>query len=107
MILAAIAFLCATPQATDGDTIRCADNRRIRIFGIQAPELATGGIPSKRNLQRLINGGLRCISDGSTSYSRTVAICQNRKGQDIAMEQVKAKHAFVWCRYAKGTYDGC
>lgn len=35
------AILCQAPRAVDGDTIRCANlSERVRLFGIDAPELA-------------------------------------------------------------------
>ena len=33
-------FSCAVASITDGDTLRCADGTRVRIAGIDAPEIS-------------------------------------------------------------------
>ena len=63
--LASGAFVCAAPVAVDGDTLRCRDQGRVRLIGIDAPELpghcragrvcvAGDAAASKAHLARLV-----------------------------------------------------
>jgi endonuclease YncB( thermonuclease family) len=105
-MLAAI-ILCITPIATDGDTLRCASGDRVRIYGIQAPEIGKPGAEiSKINLQALVRGGVSCVQKG-TSYNRKVGICHNRSGQDVGREQIRRGVAYEWCKYSRNRYGGC
>lgn len=104
-------FLCAIAWVIDGDTFACGDARRVRLAGIDAPELH--GCPprrrctpgnaraSKLNLERLANGRTaRCRAVG-TSYGRTLAFCQVR-GRDLACQQLRAGYAVR--RYSFGPF---
>lgn len=78
-------FLCTVAAVTDGDTLRCTDSTRVRLAGIDAPELhacprtrtcAPGDAQaSKRALERLATGTLQCRHVG-WSYRRRVAWCE-------------------------------
>lgn len=106
-------FLCAVASIHDGDSLRCADGTRIRLAGIDAPELAAchgrrGRIcvpgdaqASKRALEHLIAGRtLRCRAVG-TSYGRVTAWC--RAGSvDISCALVRGGYAARWDRYWRG-----
>jgi micrococcal nuclease len=61
--------------AIDGDTLRCEGNLRLRLNGIDAPELSEyGGYNSKQRLSFLIRGAkLRWIPLKKDRYGRTVA----------------------------------
>ena len=65
-------FTCKVESTTDGDTFRCDDNTRVRIHGIDAPELATPEGPASRNaLQALIEARtLACEQNGTKLQSR-------------------------------------
>lgn len=95
-------FSCSVASITDGDTLRCADGTRIRIAGIDAPEIspcspgrkcvAGDAQASKRSLASLAAGRvLQCRRVG-TSYKRIVAFCSVR-GVDLSCAQVRAGQA--------------
>lgn len=102
-------FLCLVASVTDGDTLRCSDGTRVRIAGIDAPELAghcarnrqcTPGDPiaARNSLVALSqNKILRCNSVG-TSYNRVLAHC-TVSGQSIGCAQVRRGQAVL--RYSE------
>jgi endonuclease YncB( thermonuclease family) len=101
-------FSCSVASITDGDTFRCADGTRVRLAGIDAPEVsacvkgrqcvAGDGQASKRSLAGYASGRvLRCEPVG-TSYKRVVAFC-SAGTLDLSCAQVKAGQAVV--RYAR------
>lgn len=104
-ILASAAFLCASPGVTDGDTLRCRDGTRVRIWGIQAPERHEPGGPAATLAMSRIVGreDLTCQRKG-TSYRRVVARCRLPSGQDVAAELVRQGHARDWPEFSGGTY---
>lgn len=85
LTLLAASIACASPTATDGDTIRCG-SERVRLLGIDAPELpghcrrgrrcAPGNaLASKRSLSRgLSQGPVRIERITTDRYGRTVAV---------------------------------
>ncbi len=95
-------FICMVASVTDGDTFRCQDGRRIRLAGVDAPELrghcrpgrrCTPGDPiaSRGALRTLIEGrGLICRQVGR-SYGRILATCRYR-GIDVACVQLMRGH---------------
>jgi len=103
-----IAFACAVLYVSDGDTLRCQDGTRVRLAGIDAPEMAghcrpgrvcTPGDPlaSRAALSRLAAGRtLSCRSVG-TSYNRVVAFC-SAGGADLSCSMVRTRRAVA--RYA-------
>jgi endonuclease YncB( thermonuclease family) len=95
-------FTCQVATITDGDTLRCTNGTRVRLAGIDAPEIsecargrqcaAGDGLASKRSLASFATGQtLRCNPVG-TSYKRVVAFC-SASGLDLSCAQVKAKKA--------------
>jgi endonuclease YncB( thermonuclease family) len=105
-------FSCAVSNVTDGDTLRCGE-RRVRLYGIDAPELpghcrpgrrCTPGDPyaSTANLRRLVGAGaLQCEQKDIDAYGRTVARC-SAAGQDLSCGQVEGgfavrRYGWVWC----------
>jgi endonuclease YncB( thermonuclease family) len=95
-------FSCSVASVTDGDTLRCTDGTRVRIAGIDAPEVspcaagrqcvAGDGQASKRALAGLASGRtLSCRAVG-TSYKRVVAFC-SAGGVDLSCAQVSAGQA--------------
>lgn len=104
-------LLCAVATVHDGDTLRCTDGTRIRIAGIDAPELEgcqgrTGricvpgnGQASRRYLEQLAaRQTLRCRPNG-TSYQRVTAFCVNERGIDLSCAMVASGYAIRWDRY--------
>lgn len=91
----------------DGDTFYLEGHRtRIRLWGINAPEMAQeGGNASKSYLTTLIqNKRLRCHLRGKDRHNRFVALCALPDGTDIAAAMIEAGHAKEHRRYSKGYY---
>lgn len=105
-------FLCAVASITDGDTFRCSSGVRIRLAGIDAPELpghcqrwrqCTPGDPfaAKASLARLALGReARCEAVGR-SYRRVLAFC-SIGGSDLACAQLRGSYAVR--RYSFGPW---
>lgn len=100
----AAALICTSPGVVDGDTLRCADGTRIRLWGISAPErYEIDGPASTRALARIVAGQtMRCIPKGR-SYERIVARCFVG-GRDVGGEMVRQGFAADWPRYSRGFY---
>lgn len=101
-------FTCDVAKITDGDTLRCASGVRIRLAGIDAPEIspcapgrkcvAGDGAASRLSLAGLASARtLRCEAVG-TSYKRIVAFC-SANGVDLSCAQVRAGRAVT--RYSE------
>lgn len=100
MFLAAALILSCT--VTDGDTIRCGDER-IRLTGIDAPEMSTcprrrrcapgDGPTSKRNLRAILQSGeMSIVRLGQDRYGRTLAAVYV-DGRNVACAQIAAGQA--------------
>lgn len=102
-ILAA-AFVCANPGIVDGDTLRCADGTRVRLWGVNSPERhEPAGPAATRAVARIIGGRtIRCERKGK-SYERIVARC-TVNGRDIAAEMVRQGHAVDDPKFSRGAY---
>lgn len=89
----------------DGDTIDIG-GRRIRLAGIDAPELDHPyGKAARSTLIRLSKGQvIRAEFDGQASYERTMATCYLPDGRDLSAEMVKAGMAIDWPKYSGGRY---
>lgn len=114
-MIAAIAFVCTTPVAVDGDTLRCGGQGLVRLLGIDAPELpghcragrvctAGDGAESKRGLADLIAGRVvRCEANQRDNYGRLLARC-SAGALDLSCAMVArgfAVERYVrlrWCR---------
>lgn len=92
----------------DGDTIGRGKDR-IRIWGIDAPELSEpGGKASRDHLRALIAGqALACTMIERDRYGRRVMRCTLPNGADLACQMVAAGHAEDWPRYSGGAFAGC
>lgn len=99
------AFVCLMPGAHDGDTFRCQDGTRVRVWGVDSPELKTpAGPAATRALANMITGhNLTCERKGK-SYDRVVALCRLEDGRDIAAEMVRQGQAVDWPKFSKGYY---
>lgn len=70
----AVAETCANARAVDGDTIRCANGRKIRLKDVYAPELnQSGGRAAKERLGSAVNGKTFSYKPEGKSYGRDVA----------------------------------
>ena len=116
----AFAFISNNITVTDGDTIRM-DGERIRIWGIDAPELKQSclqadhswfcGIKAREAFLKFIEGAsLRCEVVHKDRYSRKVSRCfiistdSRVNGKDIGAEMVRSGWALDYERYSRGTY---
>lgn len=99
---------CNNPRVLDGDTIDCG-GRRIRLQGIDAPEMpghcppgrrCTPGDPHKSRdfLRGMATGAVICEGTDTDRYGRTVARCSSG-GRDLSCEMIRAGHAVP--RYAQ------
>lgn len=89
----------------DGDTI-VLDNVRIRLAGIDAPELDhPWGVKSKWALVQLCKGQtVTARIRPELSYDRLVAECFLPDGRDLAAELVRAGLALDWPKFSGGKY---
>ncbi len=70
----AFAETCANARAIDGDTIRCANGRKIRLKDVYAPEMnQRGGQAAKDRLGSAVNGKTFSYKPEGNSYGRDVA----------------------------------
>jgi endonuclease YncB( thermonuclease family) len=94
----------------DGDTFTLSgESRRIRVWGLDAPERNhPGGSAATATLRNLISGKvLRCQLRDMDRYGRHVAQCFLPDGRDIAAEMIRAGVATEYCRYSRGYYGTC
>lgn len=110
-ILTAAALAC-TPVATDGDSIRCGDER-IRLLGVDAPEMGpckpagracVGGDPvaSRDALaSALARGQVTVERVGKDRYGRTLALVW-AGGVNLNCAQVRAGHAQYVAKWDDG-----
>jgi len=106
------AFTCSSVAILDGDTFDC-DGERIRLSGIDAPELpghcrqgreCAPGDPhaSTDNLARLVEwNAVTCRKTDTDVYGRTVARCTAGE-VDLSCQQIADGHAIrryapLWC----------
>jgi micrococcal nuclease len=94
----------------DGDTFTLrGESRRIRVWGLDAPEWdQEGGSTATAALRGLISGkSLRCGVVDTDRYGRLVAQCFLPDGRDIAAEMIRSGTATEYCRYLRGFYGTC
>ncbi|RPF70427.1 thermonuclease family protein [Aurantiacibacter spongiae] len=98
-------------RITDGDTIRCGDER-IRLLGIDAPELpghcrqgrdCVEGDPyaSTETLRRAMQGRLTIARAGTDRYGRTLAVVY-ADGVNLSCAQIEAGQAEYVERWDNG-----
>lgn len=125
IILAIVAALVSEPEAQaqssnalearvskvlDGDTFTLSgESRRIRVWGLDAPEWNhRGGQAATATLRGLISGKrLSCTVLEIDRYGRLVAQCFLPDGRDIAAEMIRSGAATEYCRYSRGFYGTC
>lgn len=94
----------------DGDTFTLSgESRRIRVWGLDAPEWNhQGGSAATATLRGLISGNrLHCSILDMDRYGRLVAQCFLPDGRDIAAEMIRSGTAREYCRYSRGYYGTC
>jgi endonuclease YncB( thermonuclease family) len=107
------AAIAGRARVVDGDSLEVA-GRRIRLFGIDAPEVHQDcrdghGIPyacgarSRAALaQAIANADVSCTPVGE-SYDRDVALC-TANGRDLSEAMVRGGHALELRRHSQGRY---
>lgn len=90
----------------DGDTITVNDGVRVRLFGIDAPELAQpGGRESREYLAGLVlRKQVELIVRDTDQYGRTVAVVQLLDGREANALMVQAGHAWVYRKFCRPCY---
>jgi endonuclease YncB( thermonuclease family) len=94
----------------DGDTFTLkGQSRRIRIWGLDAPERdEAGGPAATARLRSFISGStLACRIMDIDRYGRLVGQCFLPDGRDIASEMIRSGTAAEFCRYSRGYYGTC
>lgn len=94
----------------DGDTFTLSgESRRIRVWGLDAPEWdQRGGSAATAMLRSLISGStLICNVLDIDRYGRLVGQCFLPDGRDIAAEMIRSGAATEYCRYSRGYYGTC
>jgi micrococcal nuclease len=97
-------------KVLDGDTFTLrGESRRIRVWGLDAPEWdQRGGSNATATLRSLISGEtLRCSVLDIDRYGRLVGQCLLPNGRDIAAEMIRSGAAREFCRYSHGYYGTC
>ena len=92
------------PHVIDGDTL-AVGGTRIRIWGIDAPEMDTWQGKQARGflINKLAGRNVTCVKTGQRSYGRIVAKVY-ADGEDIAWWLVNAGHAVDWPQFSGGYY---
>lgn len=100
-LILAGALICAQPSVIDGDTFRCADRTRIRVWGIDTPDPSPAS--ATRTMANLITGQtLACLPKGK-SWDRIVAQCF-AGSTDIGAEMVRSGEARDCAKFSRGYY---
>jgi endonuclease YncB( thermonuclease family) len=89
-------------KVLDGDTFTLSgESRRIRVWGLDAPEWdQRGGSNATATLRSLISGEtLRCNVMDIDRYGRLVGQCFLPDGRDIAAEMIRSGAATEYCKY--------
>ena len=109
-LAAAALIACTAPAVHDGDTLRCGPDR-IRLFGVDAPEVRRGAQPAQpfayeaRDLLiRLTRGRVGCRPVDRDRYGRIVARCWSSASRDLNADLIGSGFAREYRRYSKGAY---
>lgn len=89
----------------DGDTFRLGA-LRVRVWGIDAPELETQFGPAARAqlVQLVADRRVTCRDTGKRNHDRIVAQCWNWQGIDLAAAMARTGWAVNWSTFSHGRY---
>lgn len=109
-VLAATLIACTAPTVHDGDTLRCGPER-VRLFGVDAPEVRRGQTPAepfayeaRDALIRLTRGRVACRFVERDRYGRFVGKCWSSASPDVSAALILSGFATEYRRYSKGAY---
>lgn len=101
---------CTAPAVHDGDTLRCG-SERVRLFGVDAPELRRGNTPAeplayeaRDELVRLTRGRVGCRFVARDRYGRFVGRCWSDTSPDVNAALIRSGLTIEYRRYSKGAY---
>lgn len=99
-------FVGFVQKVHDGDTIT-VDGVKVRLYGIDAPELSQpGGEASRDHLRALLRGQrVKVAVMDKDAYGRTVGRLFLPDGSDVCAEMVRAGHAWVYRKYCRDCRD--
>ncbi|MFP5223051.1 MAG: thermonuclease family protein [Acidobacteriota bacterium] len=99
------AYTALVEHVHDGDTVT-VDATRVRLYGIDAPELAqAGGKASRDYLSSLVEGArVEVIPKDIDAYGRTVAVLRLPDGRDVNALMVAGGQAWVYKHYCHNCY---
>ena len=107
---AALIIACTAPAVHDGDTLRCGAER-VRLFGVDAPEVRRGPAPAepfayaaRDELIRLTRGRVGCRFIDRDRYGRFVGKCWSAATPDVNAALIRSGLATEWRRFSKGAY---
>lgn len=94
-------------RVVDGDTI-VLDGERIRIFGLDCPEMRDrGGPAAKQAMAALLAGKTVTLKRRELDrYGRTVAKVF-ADGRDVTCTMIRARVCREFMRYSRGEYEDC
>lgn len=108
--VAAALIACNAPAVHDGDTLRCG-GERVRLFGVDAPEVRRGTKPAeplayeaRDELIRLTRGRVACRFVERDRYGRFVGRCWSSATPDVNAALIRSGLATEYRRYSKGAY---
>lgn len=97
-------------RVIDGDTLILAgEPRRVRVWGLDAPEWKhRGGSTATAAMRGLISGKtLRCQVRDIDRYGRYVGQCFLPDGRDITAEMIRMGVAREYCFFSRNHYGTC
>jgi endonuclease YncB( thermonuclease family) len=98
-------FYGTPDRIIDGDTL-VLQGQKIRLWGVDAPEMSDKAGPASKSALEALTAGKRilCIDTGTRSYERIVAIC-TVDGVDIGAILIQRRQAKPYCRFSGDAYD--
>lgn len=109
-LAAAAIIACTAPAIHDGDTLRCGPER-VRLFGVDAPEVRRGEVPAepfaydaRDLLMRLTRGRVGCHFVERDQYGRFVGRCWSSASPDLNAALIRSGFATEYRRYSRGRY---
>lgn len=96
------AFTGAVERVHDGDTLT-VDGKRVRLYGIDAPELDQPGGEASRDFLALLvkDKRVEIIPKDRDDYGRVVGAILTPDGREVNAMMVRAGHAWVYRKYCR------